>query len=34
MAGKWDNLKKRMSAEAQARVDARVKDTLASMPLP
>ena len=33
MAKKWDNLKKRMSPEAQARVDVRVKDTLASMPL-
>ena len=33
MARKWNNLKKRMSPDAQARVDARVKDTLASMPL-
>lgn len=33
MAGKWDNLTKRMSADAQARVDARVKETRARMPL-
>lgn len=33
MAKKWDNLKKRMSPKAQARIDARVKATLASMPL-
>lgn len=33
MAKKWDNLKKRMSPDAQARVDARVEDTLAAMPL-
>jgi len=33
MAKKWDNLKKGMSPDAQARVDARVKDTLAAMPL-
>lgn len=33
MAKKWHNLKKKMSPEAQARVDARAKDTLASMPL-
>lgn len=30
---KWSTLKNRMSAEAQARVDARVYETLASMPL-
>ncbi len=33
MANKWDNLKRRMSPQARARVDARVKDTLAAMPL-
>ena len=33
MANKWDNLKRRMSPAAQARVDARVKETLATMPL-
>jgi transcriptional regulator with XRE-family HTH domain len=33
MAKKWDNLKAKMSPEAQARVDARVQETLASMPL-
>src|SRR5688500_2907717 len=33
MAKKWDNLKKKMSRAAQARVDARVKQTLSSMPL-
>ena len=33
MANKWDNLKRRMSPRARARVDARVKETLASMPL-
>ena len=33
MAKKWNNLKKKMSREAQARIDARVKETLASMPL-
>ena len=33
MAKKWDNLKTKMSPAAQARVDARVKETLASMPL-
>jgi DNA-binding XRE family transcriptional regulator len=30
---KWRDLKSRMSPEAQARVDARVSETLASMPL-
>ena len=30
---KWRDLKSRMSPEAQARVDARVRETLASMPL-
>jgi len=33
MAKKWDNLKKKMSKESQARVDTRVKETLAAMPL-
>lgn len=33
MANKWRDLKKRMSPAAQARVDARVRETLASMPL-
>lgn len=33
MARKWHTLKKRMSPEAQARVTARVKETLRSMPL-
>lgn len=33
MARKWNNLKGRMSEAAQARVDARVQRTLASMPL-
>jgi transcriptional regulator with XRE-family HTH domain len=33
MAKKWTNLKKKMSPAAQARVDARVKKTLESMPL-
>ena len=33
MAKKWKDLKKKMKPEAQARVDARVKETLASMPL-
>lgn len=30
---KWKDLKSRMSPEAQARVDARVRTTLSSMPL-
>lgn len=33
MANKWKNLKARMSEGARARVDAKVKETLASMPL-
>lgn len=33
MANKWKNLKARMSTGSQARVDAKVKATLASMPL-
>lgn len=33
MAKKWETLKKRMSREAQARVDAQVREDLASMPL-
>lgn len=33
MANKWKDLKDRMSPGARARVDARVKETLASMPL-
>ncbi len=33
MAKKWNELKRRMSPAAQARVDARVKQTLTSMPL-
>ncbi|MFG0283031.1 MAG: helix-turn-helix domain-containing protein [Phycisphaerales bacterium JB039] len=33
MAHKWNNLKRKLSPAAQARVDARVKATLASMPL-
>ncbi len=33
MANKWNTLKKRMSPQAQARVDARVKTTLETMPL-
>ncbi|MBN8596327.1 MAG: helix-turn-helix transcriptional regulator [Planctomycetes bacterium] len=33
MANKWNNLKARMSEGACARVDAKVKETLASMPL-
>lgn len=33
MANKWNNLKARMSEGARARVDAKVKETLASMPL-
>lgn len=33
MANKWNNLKRKMSPEAQARVDARVKETLQTMPL-
>lgn len=33
MANKWNNLKSRMSADARARIDAKVKQTLASMPL-
>lgn len=33
MSKKWTDLKKRMSPAAQARVDARVRKTLKSMPL-
>ena len=33
MAKKWDNLKNRMSRGAQSRVNSRVSETLASMPL-
>lgn len=33
MARNWNQLKQRMSPAAQARVDAKVKATLASMPL-
>ncbi len=33
MANKWDSLKNRMSPRARARVDARVRKTLESMPL-
>src|SRR5258707_12508055 len=33
MAEKWENLKRRMSPGAQARVDAKVRETLDSMPL-
>lgn len=33
MAKKWGELKGRMSPAARARVDARVRDTLASIPL-
>jgi DNA-binding XRE family transcriptional regulator len=33
MANKWSNLKRKMSPQAQARVDARVKSTLQTMPL-
>lgn len=33
MAKKWDDLRDRMGAEANARVDGRVRETLASMPL-
>lgn len=33
MANKWSDLKKKMSAPARARVDARVGATLAAMPL-
>lgn len=33
MSKKWTDLKKRMSPAARARVDARVKKTLKSMPL-
>lgn len=33
MAKKWDTLKRRMSPAARARVDVRVRKTLASMPL-
>lgn len=33
MANKWNNLKHRMSPEARARVDARVRATLDAMPL-
>lgn len=33
MASKWNNLKRKISPQAQARVDARVKATLQTMPL-
>ena len=33
MAAKWTQLKNKMSPQARARVDARVRQTLASMPL-
>lgn len=33
MASQWSNLKRRMSPAARARVDARVKATLSTMPL-
>ena len=33
MANKWNNLKRKMSPQVQARVDARVKATLQTMPL-
>lgn len=33
MANKWNNLKRKMSPQARARVDARVKATLQTMPL-
>ena len=33
MANKWNNLKRKTSPQAQARVDARVKATLQTMPL-
>jgi transcriptional regulator with XRE-family HTH domain len=33
MANKWSDLKRSMSPQAQARVDARVKTTLSTMPL-
>jgi DNA-binding XRE family transcriptional regulator len=33
MANKWSTIKGRMSPAARARVDARVKETLASIPL-
>ena len=33
MAKKWSELKRRMSPAARARVDARVRETLASIPL-
>ena len=33
MASKWNNLKRKLSPQAQARVDARVKATLQAMPL-
>ena len=33
MANKWSDLKRSMSPQAQARVDARVKKTLSTMPL-
>lgn len=33
MANKWNTLKRKMSPQAQARVDARVKATLQTMPL-
>jgi transcriptional regulator with XRE-family HTH domain len=33
MAKKWDDLKKKMAPAARARVNARVRATLASMPL-
>ncbi|MBX3383370.1 MAG: helix-turn-helix transcriptional regulator [Phycisphaeraceae bacterium] len=33
MANKWNNLKRKMSPQAQTRVDSRVKATLQAMPL-
>jgi transcriptional regulator with XRE-family HTH domain len=33
MTKKWEDLKKNMSPEARARIDARVMETMASMPL-
>jgi DNA-binding XRE family transcriptional regulator len=33
MAHKWEKLKQRMSPAARARVDARVKETLSTLPL-
>lgn len=33
MANKWENLKRRMSPAARARVDARLAETLRGMPL-